>query len=309
MKWSKEIKLSRLAFIGVVALLILPVSTSVGQRGPAPAPAYDPDYEPRSDTTSPQHDPDYNAEKDPLHPLKSDKDPGAQWNNNRRQDRTPPILLANADWPWGELHFGQTYKAKVILKNECKSRETVTLTVNNLPYLSVPTQVHIPGRSMIEVEATITTPPTPNVPLLTGHETIPEIGIFIDIPGDSESLVIWHPWNHPCKPKRETYKVSGHIHFPPEAAGGKPGAQKIARASACQVYWNTGQKPGRSNDDCTEDLRMLALHYRERVLQTYAEHDREAWSWLPPSTAIRTMSEQELMAMKARSDRQAAEQS
>ena len=292
----------------VAALAAAPLCGAVAQpsgdgAGPAASGdrSYTPGYEPRADHNNPEYDANYDANKDPDHPLKRDEDPGEEWDTNTRYDGTPKVLRGNADWPWGELVYGQAYKTKILITNHCASTETVTLTPNNLPYLSVPSTVTIPPKRTVEVDATITTPPEPSVPMVTGHETLPPGGIFVDITGDTENLVIWHPWSPPCMPKRETFKVSGHVHFA-SPAGGPSGPQKVAGAGPCEVWWNTGQRPRNAKNDCTDEIRTLALHYRERVLQHYAGADPAAWAWLPGGPAIRGMALDELLGLKRRAD-------
>jgi len=288
--------------IGGIGSATATVSAEPVVKFAPPGSNYDPDYEPRMDPNSSSYDPDYNPQDDPDHPSKQQTDPGEAWDNPRRADGTPSIRRAFGDWAWGELTYGQTYKTKLTVTNQCGSSETVSLTAENLPYLTVPETVTIPGKSQKEIDLTITTPAPPAIPLLTGHETIPPGGFFTDIKGDKEMLKVWHPWNGDCMPKRETYKVTGHIHY--ADADKDPGPQRIALATPCQVYWNTGERPANLDEDCTEEFLVLALHYRERVLQGHATGDPKAWAWLPSAPEIRTMTAAEMLAMKARADAQ-----
>jgi hypothetical protein len=257
------------------------------------------------DPNTPDGEPGYNAGKDPDHPMKSPDDPGEAWNNPRRADGTPSIRQSVGDWEWGELVYGNTYPTKLTVTNKCDTPETAIITVNDLPYLDIAKQVRVPAKSSIEVEAKITTPPPPNI-VLTGHETLPEGGLFEDI--KDASVVIWHPWNPPhCMPKRETYNVTGHIHFPqddPDAGGGGPQPQKILTADPCTVYWNTGQPPPGLEEDCTEKMRALAVHYRERILASLVKTAPAEWEWLPSAAEIRAMSTEEMLAFKARTESQ-----
>jgi hypothetical protein len=265
-----------------------------------------PDYEPRLDPNHPDYmGPDENGEggydprTDPDHPQKSQTDPGEEWNNPRRADGSPHIKQAAGDWEWGELFYGHTYPAQLTVTNDCETKETVTVTVENLPYLTIPKTIEVNAKSTKIIECTITTPPAPDV-FLTGHESIPEGGIFVDI--KDAKVTFWHPWNPPCNPKRVVYNVTGHIHFAPKADDDEGGPSRLATTDACTVYWNTGEPPANLDEDCTEKIRVLALHYREKILQNYAEADPGSWGWLPSASAIRNMSVSELVAMKNRID-------
>jgi hypothetical protein len=68
------------------------------------------------------------------------------------------------------------------------------------------------------------------------------------------------------------------------------------------VWWNTGERPPDAKEDCTAKIRVLATHYRERILQHHYESDPARWAWLPGATQIRDMSIEDLFAMKARAD-------
>ncbi len=269
--------------------------------------AYDPDYEPRTDPRNELFDADYDPRTDENHPMRQDKDPGEKWDSPRRADGTPSIRRAMGDWDWGELVYGRTYNTKLTLTNQCASAETVTITKVDLPYLTAPEKVTIPGKSSVELALSIVTPPPPNITFLTGHENIPEGGIFVDITGDSEMLKVWHPWNGDCLPKRETYKVTGHIHYDDADTDKDPGPQRLATVGPCRVWWNTGERPAQAEKDCTLEFRTFALHYREKVIQGFASRDPAAWAWLPVSGEIREMTAAALLAMKQRADAQARE--
>jgi hypothetical protein len=273
-----------------------PVDTPTGAAADASAP--DPDYEPRNDPNSPLYDPDYDPTTDPLHPLKSQEDPGEAWNRSRRADGTPAIKVMKGDWEWGELRYGQSLATSLFVSNECDSTEQVTIEVRNLPYLTLQSTARIPGRSQVQLPATIATPPPPGDLFLTGHEELGPDAFFVDIHEGTE-VVIWHPWNPPCLPKRTTYHVTGHIHLAPQDAGPK-GPEKLFEQDDCVVYWNTGQPPARLEEDCTERIRVLAVHYREQVLRGYAQRAPEDWSWLPSAAEIRDMSIPALLGMKER---------
>ena len=312
--------------IFLLFLLFVSFYSIAGNAGPAnqgekldPGGAIGPQYNPKTDPNSTQYDPDYNPASDPNHPLKDkSKDPGAPWENHRLSDGTPPVNVSKGGWDWGELFFENSYQSKLTVTNGCKGTQTVSIFINNLPYLSMPNSLTIPGNSQIDVELTIDTPPQPPPPLLTGAPGQPTswgwvqppppqpFGAprfhqpnFVDVQGE---VIIWHPWNGNCFPKRETYNATGHIHFKPP--GPPPsGPEKLATPSVCQVYWNIGVPPAQLDDkDCTEEFRKLATQYREKILGPYVDREPEKWNWLPDASDIRNMSESELLAMKARAD-------
>ncbi len=233
--------------------MVLALGMALGAPVWVPAPAvgqepeaYDPNYDPRTDPNSPEYDPGYWAAEDPNHPLRQEEDPGEAWDavggSDARADGSPSVRRATGDWDWGELFYDMTIPARLVVRNQCEGPEVVTITVNNLPYLTMPKRVTVPGMSEIEVEGTIQTPEAPGPIILTGAETLPEEGIFIDVGKRGGSVVLWHPWNPGvCEPKREIYTVAGHIHFPPESGGGGGGGpEEIASPDACTVQWNTG---------------------------------------------------------------------
>lgn len=322
------------AVFALVAALVLHASVpaSVPAQDPQPPPEdpqnYDPTYDPRTDPNSPHFDPSYTAAEDPNHPLRQEQDPGPEWDaagfSDRRNDASPHVTNLVGDWEWGELYYERSYATRLVVTNDCKSSEVVTISVNNLPYLEIPERVMVPAESEREVEATIVTPPEPTI-ILTGFEEIPEEGFFVDIAELNGTVVLWHPWNpegEGCMPKRETYSVSGHIHFELPSRG-SDGPRQIASPDPCEVWWNTGSRPpnlarGESGlrergpgasaesapdpDDCTEKMRVMAVHYRERILQSYAKEAPDDWAWLPSRSEIDAMSVGELLEMKARAD-------
>jgi hypothetical protein len=250
-------------------------------------------------------EPGYDPALDPNHPLRGQEDPGAAWDGpHRRADGTPNITVLSGDWDWGELEYDRTYQTALVVINECDWPQDVTIEVDNLAYLSINRRARIPADSETPVPATIRTPPAPSAPIVSGTQPLPAGGLFLDISG--AEVRVWHPWSvasgQACLPKRVTYSVSGHIHFPPDAGGGGSGPSRTASPHPCTVYWNTGEEPANLAQDCTEELRVLALHYRERVLQAHASADPAAWEWLPGRSAIGAMTIEELFAMRDRAE-------
>ncbi len=271
-----------------VLLVTLLAPVAAGQQLPQPRQPNPGDADPYTNTSHPLRD--------------KTKDPGEGWGVDDPRVRGTGVRMdsASADWPWGELVYGKTYPAPLAITNKCKSTEQVSIFTNKLPYLNIQRFVSVPGEQTIVVTGTITTPRPPDV-LLTGHEKLPH-GIFDTIDG---SVVVWHaftPGKPPCMPNRTVYTVAGHVHFDPNPpAGGSGGPEKIAGATPCQVWWNTGEKPRQAADiDCTGEIRGLAGEYRSRVLQPLADRDPAAWAWLPSLERIAGMAIPELLAMKTR---------
>jgi hypothetical protein len=290
----------RLALAGALLLAGGMTALADGQRAPRNAAA--------KERANPNH-----PGNDPNHPLKDPaKDPGPNPGQvpeeQRKSDGTPAIGYADGNWPWGELLYGKTYPTTLTITNKCKTPETVGIFVTGLPYISLPPTATVPAEGELELPINIVTPPKPNI-LLTGHETLPEHGIFGEIEGE---IVIWHPWrfNPDCLPKRESYKASGHIHFDVTPPPAPPVPEKIAGAGPCQVWWNTGARPAtlKEDQDCIAEIRNLAATYRLRVLQPLVDRAPSEWGWLPSAEQIAQMSIEECLGMKAKAQAQLEKQ-
>lgn len=280
-----------------------------------------PDYEPRADPGSPLYDPKYSPLTDPSHPLKDGRqDPGEAWGNPRRSDGTPSVAAGKGNWPWGELYYDRTYKAQLTITNDCETAQRATIFVKSA-YVSMPPSVMVPGNGKRLVDVTITMPPTPPPPLLTGLPGEPTWGwvqppSYIPAPGqppfppfhqpnfadiDEEAVVIWHPWTDKCRPARESYHTTGHIHFNPPPRDGPSGPEKIADVDPCEVWWHTGERPPQAEEDCTARIRELAAGFLA-ALQASAHSSPAQWSWLPGADDLLTMSIPELLEMKRRAE-------
>lgn len=333
----------RLVWACVVAgsLLLPPLHAADAGRAnwsPARPPAgYSPDaYSP--DKVKPDFAPDadpargidaYNPYTDPLHPTKNpDIDPGAGWDFDPAKppaDQSPGVRTSRTDWDWGERYFDAEFDATLLITNNCKSPQPVTVFVYDLPYLSLPNRLVVPP-GQTPVVGKVKLPPEPPPPLRLGLPGEPGWGHvdfgkilgpnpvlpfpppklhqpnFVPIAG---RVVTWHPWapasGDDCHAKRQTYEVSGHIHFRPPPPPGGGGPEKILAPGPCAVYWNIGVPPTQLGDlDCTAEMRMLATHFRERVLVPYVLNAPDEWLWLPAVTALQGMAIPELLDMKAR---------
>ncbi|MSR13776.1 MAG: hypothetical protein EXR86_04275 [Gammaproteobacteria bacterium] len=260
----------------------------------------------------------YDAYFDPHHPLKNpNQDPGEKWGAESGRDGSPSVGSASADWNWGERHFDDKFTASIITNN-CKSPQPVLITVNDIPYLTLPATLTVaPGQT--KVDGNVSLPPEPPPPLRLGLPGEPGWG-HVDFPSFIAptfpppklhqpnftpivgSVVTWHPWapTEECSPRRQTYTVSGHIHFRPPPPEGAGGPEKIASPSVCQVYWNIGVPPATyQGEDCTQEMRGFATAFRERVLPPYYTNAPEEWLWLPSSEDVQTFSVPQLLDLKA----------
>lgn len=288
-------------------------------------PAFGADLDPAGIGPDGRYDPYF----DPRHPLKDPAhDPGEAWDRTPQggaRDGSPGVQAARADWEWGERYFDDRFDVTLIVTNRCNSPQPVRIFVHDLPYLSLPAAITVPPGET-RVTGRVVLPPEPPPPLRLGlpgepgwgHVQFPPfipVGFpppklhqpnFTPIAG---SVVTWHPWapadGGVCLPERQTYVVSGHIHFrPPPPSAGSGGPEKIAAPSLCQVYWNIGVPPAQyAGEDCTAEMRTLAKAYRERVLDTYALNAPEDWGWLPSLTDLDGFDVPRLLDMKAQADR------
>jgi len=311
--------------LGLASALAVAPATVWGRPDAGDAPGPRPHYDPAR-----QEFGGYDVLADPNHPLKNgDRDPGEKWEGPSRRYQEPGLSAKNkADWDWGELYYDGSYATELVIKNACKSEQTVSI-FPRVAYLDIPYTVTVPGESEVSLQATVVTPPAPPPPLLTGQPDEPVWGWvkpppippfqplavdryefhqpnFLTVEG---SVVAWHPWTRDCNPKRSTWTVAGHIHFrppPPSADEGGGGPEEIASEDPCAVYWRLGERPAQLKNDaaesCTAVMRGLAIDYRERILAPHVERSPDAWRWLPGLEEIQSMTVLELLALKARGD-------
>jgi len=239
-------------------------------------------------------------------------------------DGSPGVGTASADLDWGERYYGAQFEQPVIITNKCTTVQPVTITVNNLPYLTLPQKVILPpGETTIK--GTVTLPPEPSPPINVGMPGAPGWGHvdfgpifippgqwpppklhqphFVQIDGSFET---WHPWapaDPGCNAKLTTFTVTGHIHFRPPPPPGDDGPQRLATPDVCEVYWNIGEPPAQLKDeDCTEKMRELASRFREKLLPPYIVNAPDQWLWLPSVDDIREMSIPQMLGMKAHAE-------
>ncbi|MGR8949327.1 MAG: hypothetical protein ACU84Q_14880, partial [Gammaproteobacteria bacterium] len=177
----------------------------------ATSPDFSEEYEPEYSDGS------YNSFEDPYHPLKNpDKDPGPDWNRPHganMPDNSPGVVTVNGDWDWGEKYFESEFESALIITNNCSTPQPVKLTIDNLPYLTLPEKVLVPP-GQTPVKAKIKMPPTPPLPIRLGlpGEPDPRWGHvqfppFVVPPGQpppklhqpnftqiNGTVTAWHPW-------------------------------------------------------------------------------------------------------------------
>jgi len=141
------------------------------------------------------------------------------------------------------------------------------------------------------VDVTIRTPAPPDLSGLIVPPGFDPSTLYDEVAGE---LVAYHEGDPPvCLASREEYIPSGHVHLDPDPP--KPGG---GGGSRCRDWWDRERKPPGLTEDCTDEIRDLALAHREGVLAPLASVDPIAWSWLPSEDVIRTMSAEALVAMK-----------
>lgn len=297
----------------------------------------------------------YDAWTDPNHPLKANSPPPREWverdvpvdqdgdgkqdvDENGKpvtrpgtvfpEDGSPPVRRAAGDIDWGERYYDSEFDQILSATNRCNEPRPVHITVNGLPYLTLPSSVLVGAGETKEFRGKVKLPPEPPPPLRLGLPGEPGWG-WVDFPAPPAgqpfpvpkihqpnfvqidgSVELWHPWAPAaagdagdCFPKLVTYTVTGHIHFRPPPPSGDAGPSRIATPSPCQVYWNIGLPPAQLGDrDCTQEMRSLARRFIDGPLGPYIGNAPEEWYWLS-AMSVDEMSIDQLLHMKRRAER------
>ncbi|RLA43707.1 MAG: hypothetical protein DRR04_08750 [Gammaproteobacteria bacterium] len=265
----------------------------------------------------------YEAYYDSSHPLKNpDKDPGKEWERKNKQahaDGSFGALAASVDWDWRERYFNETFIVILHVTNRCKSEQPTSIFVSNVPGLTFPRQVTVPpGEDGLDVTGRVT---LPSPPIPTGAPGEPPMGHviwppFFVAPGQTPphqpnavaiggEIVAWHPEAMDidgkfCHATRITYKPGGHIHWRPPNDGGDTGPSELAKTDPCTVWWNIGEQPDNASEqECRPKMRILAVHFMEKILPPFIEHAPGDWAWLKEFGNPRNKSIAELLAMKS----------
>ncbi len=317
-------------------------------------PQFGPEFNPDGTPTSAGgSDQPYDAWTDSNHPLKNPRPPPKEWverdvpvdrdGDGRAdvdengdpvmrpatvfpQDGSPPVQRAKGDIDWGERYYDSQFDQLLSATNNCNQPRPVTITVNGLPYLSMPPDVTVGAGETKVFRGSVQLPPEPPPPPRLGLPGEPGWGWmdfppipagqpfpppklhqpnFVQIDGTVE---LWHPWapasageGGDCLPRLVTYTVTGHIHFrPPPPADSGP--SRLATPDVCEVYWNIGVAPEQlGTRDCTTEIRALAHTFVDRHLAPYIQNAPEEWLWLSLMN-IDQMSIGHLLDMKRRAE-------
>lgn len=260
----------------------------------------------------------YDAREDPFHPLKNPtKDPGEGWGGAKGSGLNNTFMgTGGGDWDWGERYYGAVFDAPIEVTNHCTTPQPVSFFTEKLPFLTLPPTVTVPSGTTT-IMGSVQLPDEPPPPLHSGDGHI-DFGPIIIPPGMMPppklhqpnfeeiegTVIVWHPWApaDDCNAARETYTVTGHIHFNPPGPPDR-GPERLAETDVCTVWWQTGERPAQAGDaDCTAKFRELAAAFIERILPPYVLNAPEQWMWLPGTGELGSMSAEALLYMKARAE-------
>jgi hypothetical protein len=315
--------------------------------------SFNQDGTPKSEGES---DAPYDSYLDPSHPLKNPNKPPRTWidqvtvdadgdgkpdvDSDGKQitkpaergavfpeDGSPPVQQEKGDIDWGEQYYDGKFQQPLQITNLCASPRPVSITVSNLPYLTLPNSLTLQAGETRVIRANVVLPPEPDPPLILGLPGEPGWG-WVEFPTPAPAfpptqlhqpnfaqikgtVEFWHPWapaaagnGGDCLPKLTTYTVVGHIHFrPPVPEDADPGPSQLAKTDVCTLYWNLGVRPEQLGEtDCTLKMRKLAQTFVQKILNPYVLNSPDDWLWLPSSEEIESMNVQEMLAMKRRAE-------
>lgn len=196
-------------------------------------------------------------------------------------------------YDWGDRHYATTFTDNYEFTNHCDRGVAVTFDTRGVPFLGVmPRVTAAPGTTKIPI--TLTTPAWPDRPQCTDLTGV----LVVQSEGYEAADAI-------CHPVERTYTVTAHVHWWDRPA--PPPKLEVAAPDACQVWWNTGERPpSASPETCLSSMRELALAYRDWLDAAIDGHPPVRWQWLPSPAAIQTMDIEALLAMKRRADAELA---
>jgi hypothetical protein len=217
----------------------------------------------------------------------------------------------NADWNLGFVHRGVTYTMNFPLKNGCRIPQVVTINYPTKIALVGPKEVPVPPHSTVDVPLSWKVPELP--PML-----FPPLGINLQLTFVADSMMMIEPggkariampdgtYNYVCDNADQVYWIQADmIVVPPppnqpQGGGGKPPAKK--KPSTCETLWSTGllapDAAHHSPEQCLAELRPLAADLLTNELPFHRALYPEAWSWLPPASAVDKMSAHDLLALQ-----------
>jgi len=221
-----------------------------------------------------------------------------------------------ADWNLGQLYRGQTYHLKFPLENNCRTAQTVTITYPTSIALTGPATVFVPPKSKVDVpltwavsELTVPIPPWP-------------LGVDFRCTPVHDAITMVHPetsgtqrsplgtYTYVCHAMKRTYSIYAHLHIYPKSDDGGGGGPKKPKKKkthpTCDTLWSVNEfQPDathRSPEDCRSDLQLLAHDMFDTDIARLRARNPSAWSWLPPASAIDSMSAADLLALHERAD-------
>jgi hypothetical protein len=215
-----------------------------------------------------------------------------------------------ADWNLGFVKRGYTYTMNFPLKNGCRIPQVVTVTYPTTPALVGQTEVPVPPYTTVNVPLSWKVPELP--PML-----FPPMGVnlqqtfvtgfmFMSEPGGSATIKSAQgTYSYVCDKALQVYSVFADelaVPLPPDqgGGGGKPPAKK--KPSVCATLWNAGlftpDATHTSPEQCASELRPLAADLLTNDLPFHRALYPEAWSWLPPPSAVDKMSAHDLLALQ-----------
>ena len=233
----------------------------------------------------------------------------------------------SADWNFGQVYRGTTYKVNFPLTNSCRVPQTVTITYPASMDLTGPATVDVPPKSTVEVPLVLKVPEL-NIPI----GPLP-LGIDFQCTVVEGQITMEHPelkrvestpagkYTYICHGAKQTYSIYMHEHIhdapdPPGGGGGKPDKKKT---DACDIYWSTGEftpdEDHHKPEDCRPEIEDLAFQLlTQDIAPLEKQHDPGMFAWLPKTmdpakveelnlkAAIHSMPSSDLMEIRIDAD-------
>lgn len=222
------------------------------------------------------------------------------------------------DWDLGQIFRDHQYDLTYPLTNNCKVKQTVTITYPTSIPIEGPTKVDIPPHSKIDVPMTlkiaaaaVPLPPWPLGFVMTCHEIAGDMTLthpkFEREERDSDGWVV----DYVCHEMERTHHVTAFLHEHPPSPPPDPGpGGKPKKSHACETLWNHGEFYADSvthePNQCRSELQQQAVDLLSRQIAPARQSDPGKWEWLPSDSQLRQMSVAQLLDFKARANQTAA---
>jgi hypothetical protein len=227
-----------------------------------------------------------------------------------KKDRKEQNPVFKAEWPWGSVFPGKTYKSTLVVTNGCKAGQTVSISYPKNMFMSGPASVDVPGRGKVDVPITVAVPPLQIPPFQPVPVMLPPCPIL------EGEVVAEHPQAGRCLAMRRVYSVAMQLHFDPEPGGGNNGGGggggggggKKKKSPVCETLWTRGEfvptreKP--SPDSCTTEMREYAEEMMPQVEEEKKKSGPGDWAWMPPNAKLAGMTAAEILAWRKRVSQQ-----